>query len=123
MIRKKFSNTKSKYRNEKTTVDGIEFDSKAEAECYHMLRLMERAGQTKIIELQPKVYLTDARILYIADFLIEENGQRIYIDVKGHRTKDFNLKFRLWRHYGVGTLRLVKKGKFGFDKVDEVTRV
>lgn len=37
----------SKYRNVKTTVDGITFDSKKEAQHYHALKLRERAGEVR----------------------------------------------------------------------------
>ena len=106
----------------RTEIDGIKFDSKAEAEYYFELKLRERAGQIKILEIQPAVYMTDARILYRADFLIEEDGKRVYIDVKGMQTRDFKLKFRLWVHYGQGTLRLVQQNRFGFANVAETTR-
>lgn len=121
MIKDKFRNTKSKYRNKFTEVDGIKFRSKAEAECYSFLKLLERSGTIKLISLQPRVFMTAARILYIPDFLIDEGGKRVYIDVKGKQTRDFILKFKLWRYYGDGTLRLVKKNGFGFDKVKEIT--
>jgi len=112
----------NKYNSKRTVVDGIKFDSKAEAECFMYLKLLERNGQIKIIALQPKVYLTKARILYKPDFLIEEDGKRVYIDVKGMQTRDFKLKFRLWVHYGQGTLRLVQQNRFGFANVAETTR-
>jgi predicted nuclease of restriction endonuclease-like RecB superfamily len=111
---------KSKYKNKKTEIDGIVFDSKAEGECYRILMLMHRNRQIKFIERQPKVYMTLARILYIPDFVIEEAGERIYIDVKGHRTKDFNLKARLWEYYGQGVLRLIRLSDFGFEKIKEI---
>ena len=49
----------SKYRNRKTTIDGIAFDSKAEARRYAELKLLERAGEIKDLELQPKYRLLD----------------------------------------------------------------
>jgi len=106
----------SKYKSIKTTIDGIKFDSKAEAEYYLHLLKLEQIGDIKIIALQPKVYLTESRILYKPDFLIEENGKQVYIDVKGMITPVFALKKRLWVQYGAGLLRLVK----GFKTIDEV---
>ena len=44
----------SKYRNRKTLVDGIQFDSQKEANRYQELILMERAGLIRSIELQPR---------------------------------------------------------------------
>lgn len=102
---------KSKYNSVKTVIDGIKFDSRAEANYYLSLRLSESANLLKIVELQPKVYLTDARILYKPDFLIERNGEMVYIDVKGMKTAVFAIKKRLWVYYGAGMLEIVKKGK------------
>lgn len=122
MINGKFGrNTKTKYKSRRCEIDGHSFDSEAEGECYSMLRLLERNGTIKILELQPKVYMTAARILYKPDFLIDEGGKRVYIDVKGMKTTAFAIKLRLWRYYGDGTLRLVRKNGFGFDKIKEVT--
>lgn len=102
---------KSKYCAVKTTVDGIRFDSKAEANYYLHLKFLESKNIIKIVEIQPKRYMTEAKILYKPDFLIIENGKLIYIDVKGMITPVFAIKARLWVHYGAGTLRLVKNGK------------
>src|SRR5690606_369436 len=48
----------SKYRNVRTTVDGITFDSKREAERYGELKTMEAAGVISDLELQPRFPLT-----------------------------------------------------------------
>lgn len=106
----------SKYKAIKTVVDGIKFDSKAEASYYVHLLNLQKIGDLKIISLQPKVYLTDARILYKPDFLIEEDDKLVYIDIKGFITPVFAIKKRLWVHYGQGTLRLIKNYK----TIDEV---
>lgn len=102
----------NKYNAKKTQIDGIVFDSQAEADFYEELKLYQEMKLLKIIKLQPKVYLTDAKILYKPDFLIEENGKMVYIDVKGMETQGFKIKKRLWKHYGPGILRILKrKGK------------
>lgn len=90
-----------KYGAKVTWVDGIRFDSMAEAEFY-------RRVKTDIEELQPKVYLTRAKLLYKPDFLMKDGT---YIDIKGMETPVFKLKKRLWKHYGPGRLEIwVKKG-------------
>lgn len=106
----------------KCTVDGIKFDSIAESEYYQHLKILKHVGQITAIELQPKIYMTSAMILYKPDFAIVENGQTIYLDVKGMQTAVFKIKMRLWKHYGPGTLRLIKKSKFGFQTTREITR-
>ena len=44
---------RAKYGNTKVKVDGITFDSKAEARRYGELKLLERAGEITSMELQP----------------------------------------------------------------------
>jgi len=63
----------SKYGNTKTMVDGLAFDSKAEAARYQELKLLQKAGEIFNLELQPKYTLvpkTKKRraITYTADF-------------------------------------------------------
>jgi len=71
----------NKYRNIKTTVDGIRFDSKREAERYSELKLLERAGIITDLKLQPKFELIpkhngNRALTYIADFSYTEAGRR-----------------------------------------------
>lgn len=104
----------NKYRNKRTIVDGIEFDSKAEAARYKELLLLESSGQIEDLTLQPVYELQppfrDARgrkhraIKYIADFRYIEvidpqsvQGVDVVEDTKGARTKEFNIKEKLFR--------------------------
>lgn len=97
----------SKYHAVKTTVDGITFDSKAEARRYSELRLMERAGlieglQRQVpIELLPKVKFHDATratpaLRYVPDFTYYEwqagKKMKVFEDVKGMLTPAFKIK-------------------------------
>ena len=99
----------NKYRNKKTIVDGIEFDSQREADRWTELKLLEIAGvitnlqrQVKFelipkqVELVPRYgkdgkRLKDKEVIveracdYIADFVYEMNGEKIAEDVKGYR--------------------------------------
>lgn len=90
----------SKYGNESMYVDGIRFDSKKEGRRYGDLKLLERAGQIRNLERQPKfpfvigdVYVCE----YRADFAYFENNERVIEDVKskGTKTPIFKLKMRL----------------------------
>lgn len=119
MSLKKFSisldkKKKNKFGAKKTIFNGVKYDSKAEAEYAALLGLHEKMGIVSEIETQPKVYLSNAKILYKPDFCFLRNGQKIYVDVKGHRTAVFNIKKRLWAAYTNDTLEIVKKqgGKF-----------
>ena len=99
----------SKYRSKKAVVDGITFDSKKEAERYCELKLLEKAGKIKDLTLQYKFELqpsfkkngkTFRAITYIADFtyLDLERMKNVVEDVKGYRTKEYQLKRKLFEY-------------------------
>lgn len=95
---------KSKYHNVKTVVDGITFDSKAEAKRYGELKLMEKAGVITTPELQKKypIVINGIHICnYIADFVyINTEGRKLKLiveDTKGMRTPVYNLKKKLMK--------------------------
>lgn len=99
-----------KYHNRKTIVDGITFDSKAEAERYKELKRMELIGVIKGLELQKTYRLCKGRwengkpfsISYKADFVYTLDGDVIVEDVKGYRTEAYQLKKKLMRAvYGI----------------------
>ena len=117
----RFGRSQQKYSAERTVYDGHKFDSKNEARYYGELKLLENARAIKIIELQPKVYLTRARLLYKPDFLIEEKGQLVWVDYKGFETPVFRLKRKLWKFYGPGPLRIIKSKGGGFYVDQEVS--
>lgn len=77
-----------------TFVDGVRFDSKAEAGRWHTLRILAMAGEILSLERQvvfPLLVNGVAIGRYIADFVYTEtnSGQRIIEDVKGHQTELF----------------------------------
>ena len=111
-----------KYHNTKTVIDGITFDSKLEAERYGQLKILERAGIIRGLELQPSFELlpsfkkngkTWRRTVYKADFrYILCDGDRIIIeDVKGSTaviTDVFRLKQKLFEYrYPELTIKIV----------------
>ena len=94
----------SKYKNKKTTVDGIEFDSKKEAKRYQELLLMQRAGIITDLKRQVPYVLVPAfnlnkkryrAMTYIADFVYKENGKEVVEDAKGFRTEVYKIKKKL----------------------------
>lgn len=113
------SRGRSKYRNRKVTIDGITFASAHEAGRYRELSLMQRARLISGLELQkpyeliPAQYETVARygkkgqrlkdgrkcleksVVYIADFVYDQNGETIVEDAKGMRTPDYIIKRKL----------------------------
>ena len=89
--------------------EGRMFDSKAERDRAEQLKVMEKDGDIKDLELQPQTSLSDAGIKYKPDFAYTENGVRIYEDVKGVETEGFRIKSKLWKKYGYGPLRITKR--------------
>lgn len=98
-----------KYHNKKTVVDGITFDSAAEAGRYTELKLLERAGEIKDLKLQPKFELIPAfqkngkkyrKTTYIADFSYFDNEsmKNVVEDVKGVKTQVYALKKKLFEY-------------------------
>ena len=96
-----------KYRNKKTQIGMYVFDSIAESKRYKELALLEKAGQIKGLELQPKFLLQEGfkkngktyrKIEYIADFMYIENGKVIIEDVKGMETDVFKLKRKMFEY-------------------------
>jgi hypothetical protein len=87
---------RNKFGNRYVRVDGIRFDSAKEARRYNELRLLERAGEIKNLELQPRFILqksfkrdgkTHRKIEYVADFRYIEEGKAIVEDVKSSITR------------------------------------
>lgn len=103
----------NKFNAKKTVVDGIKFDSKAEARRYKALKEMERSGEIESLVLQPEYELqphyrspgtgkTVRAIKYRADFQYKENGKTVVEDVKGKKTDVYKLKKKLFEYrYGV----------------------
>lgn len=92
----------NKYGARRTTVDGITFDSKAEADRYCELKLLERCGVIADLERQRKFTIVSQSkygraLYYIADFVYTENGKTVVEDVKSKATATavYKLKKRL----------------------------
>lgn len=102
-----------KYHARKTTVDGITFDSRREADRYLVLKGMEGDGSIEDLRRQVRYELVPAfdvngrhyrPVYYVADFvyLDRETGKEVVEDVKGMRTDVYRLKSKLFaRRYGM----------------------
>lgn len=99
----------NKYKAVKTEVNGIMFDSKAEARRYGQLLMLERAGQIRQLERQVVFVLVPAVILngrkkpavrYVADFKYYDFKKLNFVieDVKGVITPLFRAKQHLMKH-------------------------
>jgi len=94
------SEGRSKYGNKKTEVDGFVFDSRREANRYSELKLLEKAGEIKDLELQPVFQcLVNLKLVckYVADFRYYDikNSYLVTEDVKGFKTKEYIIKRKL----------------------------
>ena len=95
-----------KYNAKKIVIDGIEFDSKKEGKRYQELKMLEKAGKIKDLQLQPVFLLQEGfyyqgkairQITYRADFeYVDEKGNRVVEDVKGFKTDVYKLKKKLF---------------------------
>lgn len=97
----------NKYRNRKTEIDGIVFDSLKEARRYHELCLLQRAGEIRDLSMQVEFELIpkqkgEQACKYKADFVyhMADTGEMVVEDVKGKRTREYIIKRKLmlWRH-------------------------
>lgn len=132
----KRSRKPNKYRNKKITIDGIEFDSKAEAAYYNRLKILKKAGEIKDFEMQKEFTLLEGfnhpskknkrgkpsrvrAIKYIPDFIVTENdGTKKVIDVKGMQTPDFKIKAKMFmKEYNMPLILAKRQGR-GFKHVD-----
>jgi hypothetical protein len=112
----------SKYKAKPTTIGGLKFASRAEAQRYMELIRLAKAGKISELFLQPKFALLEKfryhgkyirAIHYVADFQYLENGKAIVEDVKGMKTPVYELKLKLFlslygHHY---TFREIHNGK------------
>lgn len=90
---------KHKFNAKKTVLDGITFDSKAEAKRYGELKLLEKRGEITDLELQPRYDLAVEGVklgFYKGDFRYRDRAGALHVeDVKGVRTPLYALKAKL----------------------------
>jgi len=95
-----------KYKNHRVTVDGIKFDSQAEADRYAQLVRMEQAGVIDNLKRQVRMALNiNGSVIghYVADFqyeILDDRGHVLRVvteDVKGMATPLYLYKRKLIR--------------------------
>ena len=95
-----FQKAPSKWRNVRTTVDGIQFASQREARRYAELKIELRAGEITDLKLQKRFALRVNGIHvcdYVADFVYRRKGIRVVEDAKGKATDVYRIKRALMR--------------------------
>lgn len=99
-----------KYRNVKTIVDGIKFDSKKEAKRWQELILLERSKKISQLQRQVTYVLSSSVVIngrkrpalkYVADFVYVENNELIIEDCKGIITEGYRIKRHLMAAQGL----------------------
>lgn len=104
----------SKYGNKKVTINGITFDSQAEAERYEELLWLDKAGTIEGLKRQVPFEIIPALVLpdgtkwskteYVADFRYYDHDKHQWVteDVKGYKTDVYKLKRKLmYKEHGI----------------------
>ncbi|MBT1154343.1 DUF1064 domain-containing protein [Aminobacter anthyllidis] len=105
---------RNKYGARKTVLDGITFDSKAEANRWGTLKQWEKLGV--IYDLRRQVWhelkaangAVACRYRADFDYFDTSSGLPITEDVKGVLTRDFKVKARLFKEQYGREIRIVK---------------
>ena len=113
----------NKYKNKKTIVDGIKFDSEMESHYYIYLKQLKEIGEVVDFVLQPTYLLQEGfnlngkrirPITYKADFkVIYKDGHEEVIDVKGKLTEEFKIKRKmlLYRYRDINFKCVQERGR------------
>ena len=113
----------NKYKNKKTIVDGIKFDSEMESHYYIYLKQLKEIGEVVDFVLQPTYLLQEGfdlngkrirPITYKADFkVIYKDGHEEVIDVKGKITEEFKIKRKmlLYRYRDINFKCVQERGR------------
>ncbi len=88
-IRKTKRKRRGKYNARRVEIDGIVFDSKAEAQRYKLLKILHDKGGVQDLKCHPKydLHVGGVKIgTYSPDFTYIEKGSLVVEDVKGKAT-------------------------------------
>ncbi len=102
-VPEKQTKPKSKYNSKKISVDGIIFDSQAEANYYCQLKILLKAGEIDGFCRQARFVITEGKngekgTEYVTDFIVFlPGGKYRIVDVKGVKTDIFKLKVKCLR--------------------------
>lgn len=89
---------RKKFNNVYTTVDGIKFHSKLEAQFYKIIKKFASSNKNILdVKLQvPFVIAKDRKRKYIADFAVFTKNNIYVIECKGYQTEVSKLKMKLF---------------------------
>ena len=112
------SGRQNKYSARRTTLDGIQFDSKREAKRWAELCLLERAGEIADLRRQvplqlegrdgPLLTRTGRRMRLTVDFAYTDlrTGLTVYEDAKGVPTRDYEVRRAVAAAQGVEVIEV-----------------
>lgn len=103
----------SKYRNKKTKVDGVYFDSVKESDYFKVLQIWLKFGEILGFARQPEFLLQNGTedmkpIIYKPDFIVIYKDHTEIIDVKGMLTDVYKIKKKMFMARYPG-LKIVEK--------------
>lgn len=99
---------KQKYGNQRAAcIVGHSHRSRLESS---VCGLISARKDWQLVNAEDSIYLTKARILYIADFKVKdlETDEIFHVESKGYNTDVWAIKRRLWVWYGPNKLLIFK---------------
>lgn len=95
--------------SKKTTIDGIKFDSAAEA-AYYEEYMKPKAADGVDVRYHPVIEFFPG-ITWELDFVyVDDSGDRVYVDVKGMKiSREAKIKIDIWKEVGPSALEIVKR--------------
>lgn len=107
-LKKNRKKRRNKYGAKRVKIDGIWFHSAKEGNRYLVLKDMEKCGEIKDLQLQPRYNIViDGRPVkmkngqaarYTADFQYTKNGELFVEEVKGVVVRDYPLRRAIIEH-------------------------
>ena len=92
-VKKNFTTAKeSKYHAKKVEIEGVQFDSKKEAQLWARLQNLQRMGVISELQRQVRFELVpkqkdERAVYYVADYVFKEGDKLVVADCKSSMTK------------------------------------
>ncbi len=109
---------RNKFSAQRTTVDGVTFDSKREAARWAELNLLRKAGEIKDLHRQVVIPLKGSegpllsrkglqmRLTVDFSYILVSTGETIYEDAKGMPTRDYEVRRAIAAAQGVEVIEV-----------------
>lgn len=111
---------RSKFNAKRTSVNGINFPSRLEAQVYFMLSQLEQAGDIINLRMQVRVDPPKCPECGVAPapsvkvdfaYLDQKTGQDVYVEAKGVEMERWKKFLKWWRKDGPAELRVYGYGR------------